>query len=173
MNVLLLPDLHAGDSIPLESDAMSVVSLPPAPKPTLSIPGFRRLPSPLHFQLRVITRLQFNEHGRITRHRDFWDTRDLFGLLPGAKLVQWAGTRVVARGLSAAAWILGRRRHTSEEDIEAERGELEHVSGPVSLSVASSPLKEKAALGQHYEDRSSGSSLNAAGLRSLFVAPQR
>lgn len=163
MNVLLFPDLHASDST---LDAVSVVSLPPTPKPTLSLPlpGLGRLPSPFHFQLHVITRLSFNEHGRITRHRDFVDTRDLLSLLPGAKLVQWAGTRVVARGLSAAAWVLGRRRHNQSRDKEttneAERGEVEPFAGPGPLSVSTSPTLGQA---QAYEERS--------GLRTLFAGP--
>lgn len=178
MHVLLLPNLHESDSISLDGDglSLSVASLPSVPKHALSLPlpGLRHLPSPFHLQLHVITKLSFNEHGRITRHRDFWDTRDLLGLLPGAKLVQWAGTRMVARGLSTAAWILGRRHTVEDKTSEAERG---GVSGPVSVSVTNSPLREKvgmAALGQHYEDRSSGSSVNmpGTGLRSLFVAPR-
>ena len=174
MNVLLLPDLHATDTM---GDAVSVVSLPPTAKPTLSLPlpGLGRLPSPFHFQLHVITRLSFNEHGRITRHRDFVDTRDLFSLLPGAKFVQWAGTRVVARGLSAAAWILGRRRHNQtqdDDDSEAEREDLGPLPGPGTFSISTSPVaRSKTVLGQHYEERSSGSSISMTGLKSLFVAP--
>ncbi|TFY69194.1 hypothetical protein EVG20_g3247 [Dentipellis fragilis] len=68
------------------------------------------LPSPLHLRLPVLTRLSFNEQGRITHHRDLWDVRDLVGLFPGAALAQWIGTRLAARGLSVAsrlgAWVV-------------------------------------------------------------------
>ncbi|KAF8524757.1 hypothetical protein JB92DRAFT_3109277 [Gautieria morchelliformis] len=49
--------------------------------PSLPIPGTRLLvPSPLHFSMRVLSRLEFGAgsgedgeyHGRVVRHRDFW-----------------------------------------------------------------------------------------------------
>jgi hypothetical protein len=72
-------------------------------QPKLSIAGIN-LPSPMHFQLRVLTRLSMNEQGRITHHRDFWDVKDLLGLVPGVSLAQWVMTRMTGYSLS----ILGR-----------------------------------------------------------------
>jgi hypothetical protein len=59
----------------------------------------------------VITKLTFNEQGRILYHRDWWDIRDLISLIPGAQPAQWILTRVAARGLSSAmrvgSWLVG------------------------------------------------------------------
>ncbi|KAJ8507068.1 hypothetical protein ONZ45_g10529 [Pleurotus djamor] len=71
------------------------------PPPSLTVPGTSlQLPSPFHFKLHIITRLAFNEQGRITHHRDFWDVKDVMGLVPGVSLVQWLGTRIAARSLT-------------------------------------------------------------------------
>ncbi|KAA1466558.1 hypothetical protein DENSPDRAFT_925949 [Dentipellis sp. KUC8613] len=75
---------------------------PPVPMMPV-VDAVLRLPSPLHLRLPVLTRLSFNEQGRITHHRDLWDVRDLVGLFPGAALAQWIGTRLAARGLSMAS----------------------------------------------------------------------
>jgi hypothetical protein len=61
----------------------------------------------LHFQLHVITRLSFNEQGRITHHRDFWDIKDVMGMVPGLRLFNWISCRVAAQGLSLATRLLG------------------------------------------------------------------
>jgi hypothetical protein len=104
LNVLILPSLHVdrgksphpSDSIATGSSHFHQLSIP-----ALSIPGISTsVPSPLHLQLHVITRLSFNEQGRITHHRDFWDVKDLMGLIPGVSLAQWIGTRLAATGLS-------------------------------------------------------------------------
>jgi len=72
--------------------------------PALPIPGTSlTVPSPLHFKLRIITRLSFNEQGLVTHHRDIWDVKDVIGLVPGVSLAQWIGTRLAAVGLSYAA----------------------------------------------------------------------
>jgi hypothetical protein len=98
------------------------------PQPYLSVPGLRKLnlPSPLHLKLHVLTRLSFNEQGRITRHRDFWDVRDVIGLVPGMTVAQWIGTRVAGHGISIAtqfaSWLFGRRK--AEESADCERGRL-------------------------------------------------
>ena len=82
-----------------------------APPVLLSVAGGRlQVPSPLHFELRVTTRLSFNEAGRITHHRDSWDVRDVVALLPGLGLAQAVTTRIAAFALSAAAKLLGHRR---------------------------------------------------------------
>lgn len=89
LNVVLLPGIHcqspgvpgSGDSI--VSTLGSPASPPTHTHPSLRIPGTSlSVPSPLHFQLHVVTRLSFNEQGRVTHHRDFWDVKDVLGLVP-------------------------------------------------------------------------------------------
>ncbi len=78
--------------------------------PRLPFPGLN-MPSPFHLKLRVITKLTFNEQGRILYHRDWWDIRDLISLIPGAQPAQWILTRMAAQGLSSAmrigSWLVG------------------------------------------------------------------
>ncbi|KAI0005121.1 hypothetical protein BJV74DRAFT_881014 [Russula compacta] len=132
LNILLLPGLHAerylghmnaAQPYALTSEAQrnspsrslhvsfSSVSGPQQPSlPTLMVPGIGvSLPSPLHLQLHVFTRLSFNEQGRIIHHRDVWDLKDLVGLIPGGMLSQWVASRLAARALSAisrlGAWV--------------------------------------------------------------------
>ncbi|KAG8812676.1 hypothetical protein FRC17_001907, partial [Serendipita sp. 399] len=51
--------------------------------------------------------LTFNEQGRVSAHRDFWDVKDLVGgLVPGARAAQWVLTRLAARGFATASWLL-------------------------------------------------------------------
>lgn len=83
--------------------------------PTLTVPGIGvTLPSPLHLQLHVFTRLSFNEQGRIIHHRDVWDLKDLVSLVPGGMLSQWVASRLAARVLSAisrlGAWVSDEQR---------------------------------------------------------------
>jgi hypothetical protein len=137
LNILLLPGLHAerylghmnaAHPYALTSDAQrntpsrslhvsfSSVGGPQQPSlPTLTVPGIGvALPSPLHLQLRVFTRLSFNEQGRIIHHRDVWDLKDLVGLVPGGMLSQWVASRLAARALSAVfrvgAWVSDEKR---------------------------------------------------------------
>ncbi|KAF8214195.1 hypothetical protein K438DRAFT_1563370 [Mycena galopus ATCC 62051] len=109
LNILVLPGIHrdgahqahpTSDSlIPTSSSAAHGGSHPSAPG--LPIPGTSlTVPSPFHFKLHIITRLSFNEQGRITHHRDFWDVKDVVGLVPGASLAQWIGTRLAAKSLT-------------------------------------------------------------------------
>ncbi|KIK99647.1 hypothetical protein PAXRUDRAFT_822493 [Paxillus rubicundulus Ve08.2h10] len=114
VNILFFPDLHTTYRIPKifllhqqppspsEPDSpQSSLALPASP--SLTIPGTRiSLPSPLHFQLPVMTRLSFNEQGQITYHVDIWDVRDVLRLIPGVRVVQWFLGRAGAMGLS---WI--------------------------------------------------------------------
>ncbi|EPT06156.1 hypothetical protein FOMPIDRAFT_1106804, partial [Fomitopsis schrenkii] len=68
-------------------------------------------PSILHLSLPIITRLSFNDAGKITHHRDFWDVKDLLNLIPGMSLAQWITTRMIAqgiRGLVSAGRMLSR-----------------------------------------------------------------
>ncbi|KZP00106.1 hypothetical protein CALVIDRAFT_533762 [Calocera viscosa TUFC12733] len=130
LHFLFMPELHtplgqpsSSDSlVPNPRDSTSSVSLMSTaaalgqasiPPPKLKIPSLwgakgdeRTLPSPLHFQLHVITRLQFNERGRITRHRDFWDVRDLAEtVVPFSGMIGWFTRRLLAYNLLAIAWI--------------------------------------------------------------------
>lgn len=117
LNVLLLPGIHRDGITPhrigassesLFTNEDSPIShshfrCPPI-SPALPIPGTSlTVPSPLHFTLRIITRLSFNEQGLVTHHRDIWDVKDVIGLVPGVSLAQWIGTRLAAVGLSYAA----------------------------------------------------------------------
>jgi hypothetical protein len=83
--------------------------------PVLSLGGLA-VPSPFHLQLRIISKLTFNEQGRISAHRDFWDARDLIGLVPGATAAQWVLTRLAAKGLATASWFLSTR--SSRDELE-------------------------------------------------------
>ena len=129
LNILLLPGLHAerylghmnaAHPYALTSEAQrnrslhvsfSSVGGPQQPLlPTLTVPGIGvALPSPLHLQLHVFTRLSFNEQGRIIHHRDVWDLKDLVCLFPGGMLTQWVASRLAGRALSAisilGAWV--------------------------------------------------------------------
>lgn len=108
LNVLLLPGIHCNShrahntNDQLISTADSPPSQSPHPSsPSLHVPGTAlTIPSPLHFQLHVITRLSFNEQGRVTHHRDYWGVKDVIGLVPGLSLAQWIGTRLAAKGVS-------------------------------------------------------------------------
>lgn len=111
LNILFLPDLHTTYRIPKtlmlrrppSSPVESPLSLSVPASPSLPIPGtLFSVPSPLHFQLPVMTRLCFNEQGQITYHRDIWDFRDVVRLIPGARVVLWIMARAGAWGLS---WI--------------------------------------------------------------------
>lgn len=113
LNILLLPGIHCESAISHRARAStdSLLNIHSSPMmtsnphffatPSLPIPGTSlSFPSPLHLQLRIITRLSFNEQGLVTYHRDIWDVKDLMGLLPGMTLAQWLGTRIAAVGLS-------------------------------------------------------------------------
>ena len=119
MNVLLLPGIHCEGSIswrpnPSTESLINIHGSPlgtshahPFLSPSLPIPGTSlSFPSPLHFTLRIITRLSFNEQGLVTHHRDIWDIKDVMGLVPGVSLAQWIGTRMTAAGLSYLSRLL-------------------------------------------------------------------
>ena len=108
INILILPGLHSEghwSEPPSAEVERASDTFPLSSRPKLSLPGLRRLPlpSPLHFRLRVFTRLTFNEQGRIVRHRDIWDVRDLLSLIPGVAAAQWLGSRAAGFGL---AWTV-------------------------------------------------------------------
>jgi hypothetical protein len=113
LNILLLPGIHCESAISHRARTSTdpLLNIHGSPMvasnhhffatPSLPIPGTSlSFPSPLHLQLRIITRLSFNEQGLVTSHRDFWDVKDLIGMLPGMTLAQWLGTRIAAVGLS-------------------------------------------------------------------------
>jgi len=128
VNVLFLPSLHsdrARSRRPVSSSSLIPDSgsshlllenqYPPHPlNPRISIPGTGfGLPSPFHLQLHILTRLSFNEQGRITHHRDIWDVKDVLGLVPGVSLAQWVGARLAATSLTFAARIFFRHPKSS------------------------------------------------------------
>lgn len=184
MNVVILPGLHVGarmgdaeQTIPdVDSSVVSVFANnigPSAPKPALAIPGLRRFSSPLHLKLHVISRLSFNEQGRIVQHRDFYDVRDLFALVPGMRVAQWIGTRAAAQGLAwvsrLAGWAFGTKydSRTNEDDIDD--GPTPSAS-PVSAHSLRVDVHGMNALGLQFNENGSG---NSAAKNTLSVAPWR
>ncbi|KAJ7094420.1 hypothetical protein C8R44DRAFT_645435 [Mycena epipterygia] len=120
LNILVLPGIHrdshyrgqpSSDSLITTSQAAAHPNSPGLPIPGTSL----TVPSPFHFKLHIITRLSFNEQGRITAHRDFWDVKDVMGLVPGVSLAQWIGTRLAAKGLTYAASLWARPSTDPEE----------------------------------------------------------
>ncbi|KAJ7248450.1 hypothetical protein C8J57DRAFT_1475572 [Mycena rebaudengoi] len=145
LHILVLPGLHRDTHHPrphlpdaLLTNSPSSSPASPAPSfapstysscscshphaPALPVPGTAlTVPSPLHFTLHVITRLSFNEQNRITHHRDFWDLKDVVGLVPGAGLAQWVAGRVAARGVAyAAGWWKGTGGGVDEGVVKGE-----------------------------------------------------
>ncbi|TFK43881.1 hypothetical protein BDQ12DRAFT_596847 [Crucibulum laeve] len=153
LNVLLLPGIHcdgnAAHRFTNSSDSLVNIagfSSQSNPhhfiSPSLPIPGTSfSVPSPLHFQLRVVTRLSFNEQGLVTHHRDIWDVKDVMGLVPGVSLAQWIGTRLTAAGLSYAAKFLPKSKpeHYSERSAELPTNDVDLENGmtPTAAYVAS------------------------------------
>lgn len=135
VNVLFLPGLHSDRTRPGQTAASSSSLIPdrssthlllenqypPRPSdPRLYIPGTSLgVPSPLHFQLHILTRLSFNEQGRITHHRDIWDVKDVLGLVPGVSLAQWISARLAATSLTIAARLLGGRKSARSSSAHA------------------------------------------------------
>ncbi|KAF5392971.1 hypothetical protein D9757_001137 [Collybiopsis confluens] len=145
LNVLVFPDVHTDTGAPVRFNRSteSFSSPPPTPAsqilpsramhPSLPIPGTSlTVPSPFHLKLRIITRFSFNEQGRITHHRDFWDVKDVMGLVPGVSLAQWIGTRIAARGLSYASrvWLKGSSSNSQISETDAKIRELEDGHRP-------------------------------------------
>ncbi|KAF9266236.1 hypothetical protein L218DRAFT_956601 [Marasmius fiardii PR-910] len=125
LNVLFLPGLHTDSSPNFGHSTDSLPTLPQHPNhPGIRVPGTSlNVPSPLHFRLHIMTRLIFNEQGRITHHRDFWDIRDVMRLIPGVPLAQWIGSRVVGLGVTyvARAWMK-KSQNPSSKEREGEKG---------------------------------------------------
>ncbi|KAF8528843.1 hypothetical protein BU17DRAFT_79998 [Hysterangium stoloniferum] len=128
LHVLLLPGIHAGrlggrlhhlSTSETSLDTPSACRLYSIPhfqissEPSLAIPNTQlSWPSPFYFQLRMISRLEFNGE-RVAYHRDIWDVKDLVALVPGAKVAQYVGTRLAARALATignvGTWLWGRQ----------------------------------------------------------------
>ncbi|OJT05404.1 hypothetical protein TRAPUB_3845 [Trametes pubescens] len=128
LHILILPGLHSAASNPSSplpaADSDSTVSL-------LSDSAHSRAlhfqhsglsfwpPSPFHLKLPIITRLSFNDAGKITHHRDFWDVKDLLGLLPGMTLFQWISGRLAAQGIRGIVRVGRALLRTEPHDEEA------------------------------------------------------
>lgn len=162
LHILLLPGLHSPASGPPKphtytSPSSSRLELTVQPStsnsstsllhalahPVLSIGGLA-VPSPFHLQLRIISKLTFNEQGRISAHRDFWDARDLVGLIPGAAAAQWAFTRLVARSLATANWFLSSR---SSRDNNSNHNNIEEAHMPYGTTSTTTIDERLDALG--------------------------
>jgi len=182
LNVLILPGLHT-DSRSTENILESSTSLLNASsansssngvgQPSLAMPGLKGLcmPSPLHLRLHVLTRLSFNEQGRITRHRDFWDVRDVLGLVPGMRVAQWLGTRIAAQGIAAvtqaASWVFGGKKSSlscEEEEVATMGMDVERDGSgglPATMDTTVSGSSSRGEL----HDGTGGSGANALGLQ--------
>lgn len=128
LNLLFWPGLHVDTNPsaattfpdprrPSTGDVYNMVSPTYHPgQPSLVVPGTGySFPSPFHFKLPIITRLGFNEQGRITQHRDYWDMKDIMSLSPTLSTVQWLGSRALALSLSLTYQLLPKE--------SAERGD--------------------------------------------------
>lgn len=158
LNVLLLPGIHC-DGHRTGDTSDSLISTTGSPishsqihhpsSPSLPIPGTSlSIPSPFHFKLHVITRLSFNEQGRITHHRDFWDVKDVIGLVPGLTLAQWIGTRLATKGVSfvSRVWI---REKVHDYEQAVSTADLDRGATPATAYVTT----VKNALGIEDNDR--------------------
>ncbi|KAF8914318.1 hypothetical protein CPB84DRAFT_1669087 [Gymnopilus junonius] len=155
-NILLLPGIHceglhstnpSSDSlVNNHGSPLSPSHFQPFLSPSLPIPGTSlALPSPLHFKLRIVTRLCFNEQGLVTHHRDVWDIKDVMGLLPGVSLAQWIGTRIAARGLSYVSKLLSKKRDETYPGYttQASLDMVDLEQGDGCLNWRSEPQKPK------------------------------
>jgi len=141
LNVLLLPGIHR-DGHRTSDTTDSLISTAGSQtchlsSPSLPVPGTSlSIPSPFHFKLHVITRLSFNEQGRVTHHRDFWDVKDVIGLVPGLTLAQWVGTRLAAKGFSLALRVWPREKAHEYEQV-VSTADLEKGVTPAAAYVTS------------------------------------
>ncbi|RDB20104.1 hypothetical protein Hypma_012911 [Hypsizygus marmoreus] len=161
LNILLLPGIHCHghrtqgsvDSLVSTTGSPSLQPQHPHPPSSLRIPGTAiAIPSPFHFKLHVVTRLSFNEQGQVTHHRDFWDVKDVIGLVPGVPLAQWVGTRLAAKGLSYMARACMHGRQDCGDQLVSTT-DIERGMTPPAAYVACTK--------------------NALGLDGIGMAPQR
>ncbi|CAL1700214.1 unnamed protein product [Somion occarium] len=118
LHILLLPGLHSSSAFqpptpytpvrsatPPELSVYPVVPALPDGTQYTTLGLNINIPSPLHLRLPMMTRLLFNDVGRITHHRDFWDVKDVLGLVPGMTLTQWITSRIFAQGVRGVVGI--------------------------------------------------------------------
>ena len=85
IHILILPGLHpytqpsptAGHGAYASSDSamsLSLADISSHARRHYQMSSFYP-PSPLHLKLPIITRLSFNDAGKIIHHRDFWDVK--------------------------------------------------------------------------------------------------
>lgn len=166
LHVLFLPSLHkeqASHTFPHADEHSRQLSTTPYfdssllasisyPQPKLSIAGIK-LPTPMHLQLRVLTRLSMNEQGRITHHRDFWDVKDLLGLVPGVSLAQWVATRVAGYSLSVLGrfgmWAFGALGGQTAEQKEGRGRDAEIGPPTIGRVTRSNSVTSAAAYARH------------------------
>jgi len=176
LHVLFLPSLHkeqASQTFPSTDQHLrqlsmashldtSVIASASYPHPKLSVAGIN-LPSPMHFQLRVLTRLSMNEQGRITHHRDFWDVKDLFGLVPGVSLAQWIMTRITGYSLSLLGrfgmWAFGGSGGQAAD--QEEGSDVENGPPTIGRMTRSNSVTSAAAYARHVRHHHSYSSHRA------------
>ncbi|KAI0375932.1 hypothetical protein BV20DRAFT_959993 [Pilatotrama ljubarskyi] len=129
LHMLILPGLHSISpaSSPSSSRVPTADSTKPllltdhtnAPSPQLHHANLSFWPpSPFHLKLPIITRLSFNDAGKITHHRDFWDVKDLLGLVPGMTLVQWVSSRLAAQSIRGIVSVGRALLRTPPQDEE-------------------------------------------------------
>ena len=81
LHILVLPGLHphvhpASPQVVSSSESMMSLLLPDPASIRYQHPNLSFWPpSPFHLKLPIITRLAFNDAGKITHHRDFWDVK--------------------------------------------------------------------------------------------------
>ncbi|KAG9040171.1 hypothetical protein FRB95_000100 [Tulasnella sp. JGI-2019a] len=179
VHMLFLPGMHATDDATWRTPGPSATSndslvLPDASNSSLSLTHSSRhtnskhlrtrldlwcihFPiSPLHFQLRVTSRLSFNDAGRITLHRDLWDAKDLvLTFLPILKPFYWVGARMIGLLVAAFAWILFNRSNERRPDAAGA-----HVTTTDYGSRAEEEPPDGTGTGQGEEE----ATLNALGL---------
>jgi len=166
LHILFLPGLHSDGAVRscgpnlVASDSheqcpqLSITTgseLPRPIDPVLAFAGIG-LPSPFHFQLHIITRLSLNEQGRIVHHRDFWDVKDLLGLVPGAPLTQWISTRLTGYTLAGISRIVSRIIGKGEVEEDDPEREIVRKGGEAGRRPRSnSDLTQAAAYARHIQ----------------------
>ena len=175
LHIVILPGIHSGVYQPtpyhgaIAERTLSVSSMTSGPT-TLGLD--LSLPSPLHLRLPIISRLSFNESGKITHHRDFWDLKvrqitcfsphrlnlsarrlqDCIGLIPGMTIAQWISGRLFAQSIRGLLW-LGSSLLSSPSETRAAHGHKGHrfphdeETGLSSAAAFAKAVKERSAHG--------------------------
>ncbi|RPD66888.1 hypothetical protein L226DRAFT_529295 [Lentinus tigrinus ALCF2SS1-7] len=148
LHILILPGLHphtymsSEGSAASSSESMMSLLLPSSANANPSMRN-RHLgmsfwpPSPFHLKLPIITRLAFNDADKITHHRDFWDVKDLLGLLPGMTLVQWVSGRLAAQGIRGVVRAGRALFRSPPRDVDEEAASALIAPPPPSKSAGS------------------------------------